>query len=293
MTGNLRWTKFHWADWEGEQTLARCSMAAQGFWMRLLCIAASAEPFGYVVEPDGRPMTPEDLAFWTRQPVEDVRTWLAELRKRGVYTVDARGRIFCRRMVRDERISRQNSLNGGKGGNPRLTQQAEKHELFGGPVNPPLNLGVKAETETETGEEGGFRPVVHVDQSEEYSERIWKAATQPMRDRSTCREVLQAIKAVSRKISARDLLEALEAYVARDKDVRAGIGQPGLHRWIKAERWDAWRDQSVKAPAMTADRWLQALQVWNREGKWFPELGPKPGAPGCMVPAELLEDVGQ
>lgn len=40
MSSQLRWAKFFWADWAGDNCLSLCTLAAQGLWMRLLCIAA-------------------------------------------------------------------------------------------------------------------------------------------------------------------------------------------------------------------------------------------------------------
>ncbi|MGT2468458.1 hypothetical protein ACVOMV_32405 [Mesorhizobium atlanticum] len=47
MSGTI-WSKFFWSDWESDPNLRLCSLAAQGLWMRMLCIAAAHEPIGYV-----------------------------------------------------------------------------------------------------------------------------------------------------------------------------------------------------------------------------------------------------
>ncbi|RWG79271.1 hypothetical protein [Mesorhizobium sp.] len=47
MSGTV-WSKFFWSDWESDPNLRLCSLAAQGLWMRMLCIAAAHEPVGYV-----------------------------------------------------------------------------------------------------------------------------------------------------------------------------------------------------------------------------------------------------
>lgn len=36
----LTWGKFFWGDWLGDHKLAQCSLAAQGAWMRILCMIA-------------------------------------------------------------------------------------------------------------------------------------------------------------------------------------------------------------------------------------------------------------
>ena len=47
MSGTI-WSKFYWSDWETDPALRLCSLAAQGLWMRMLCVAASHDPIGYV-----------------------------------------------------------------------------------------------------------------------------------------------------------------------------------------------------------------------------------------------------
>ena len=47
MSGTV-WSKFFWSDWETDPALRLCSLAAQGFWMRMLSIAAAHDPIGYV-----------------------------------------------------------------------------------------------------------------------------------------------------------------------------------------------------------------------------------------------------
>ena len=54
MAGTI-WTKFFWQDWAADPALRMCSFAAQGLWMRVLCLAAEADPIGYVVV-NGKPL---------------------------------------------------------------------------------------------------------------------------------------------------------------------------------------------------------------------------------------------
>ncbi len=48
------WGKFYWNDWQGDPCLRVCGLAAQGLWMRMLCLAAEADPIGYVRWVDDR-----------------------------------------------------------------------------------------------------------------------------------------------------------------------------------------------------------------------------------------------
>lgn len=118
MTANP-WSKFFWNDWENDPALKLCSLAAQGLWMRCLCICAKADPKGYLLAA-GRPLGATDLARLTGAPETEVETLLSELSRNGVFSRDRTGRIYSRRLVRDEKKARTARENGKNGGNPTL-----------------------------------------------------------------------------------------------------------------------------------------------------------------------------
>ncbi|MBB5519881.1 hypothetical protein FHS62_002711 [Amphiplicatus metriothermophilus] len=60
MTGRV-YSKFFWSDWENDPALRLCSLAAQGLWMRLLCVASKGDPYGFVVV-NGRALEASDIA---------------------------------------------------------------------------------------------------------------------------------------------------------------------------------------------------------------------------------------
>lgn len=123
MTSNP-WDKFYWNDWENDPALKLCSFAAQGLWMRCLCICAKADPKGYLLVA-GRPLGATDLARLTGAPETEVESLLSELARNGVFSRDRTGRIFNRRMVADARKHRNAVENGRKGGNPSLRKDKE------------------------------------------------------------------------------------------------------------------------------------------------------------------------
>lgn len=136
--GGTVWTKFYWSDWSNDPALRLCSLAAQGLWMRMLCIAAEAEPIGYVVL-NGKTLSETDIARLAGADVSEVSTLLNELSGNAVFSRDRNGRIYSRRMVRDAKRSAESRKNGKMGGNPTLGKQ--KGNLLG--VNPPDNPGDK------------------------------------------------------------------------------------------------------------------------------------------------------
>lgn len=109
------WSKFFWNDWENDPELRLCSLAAQGLWMRLLCLAAKSNPTGFVAVA-GRPCSSTDIARLSGVAEQEVESLLGELSRNGVFSRDAQGRIYCRRMVRDNRKRQKLRQNGAKGG---------------------------------------------------------------------------------------------------------------------------------------------------------------------------------
>lgn len=118
------WDKFYWNDWEQDPALKLCSLAAQGLWMRLLCICAKAEPKGYLLVA-GQPLSPADLVTLVGRPETEIETLMSELSLKGVFSRDRIGRIYSRRMIRDVKRGRKARENGAKGGNPTLSNETE------------------------------------------------------------------------------------------------------------------------------------------------------------------------
>lgn len=107
MNGNgHHWSKFCWRDWQSDEALRMCSMAAQGFWMRLLCIAHGADPVGHVLV-NGRQPTTRQLAAITGATEKEVTAYSHELEEAGVFSRTDNGTIYSRRMVRDTAMSEQ------------------------------------------------------------------------------------------------------------------------------------------------------------------------------------------
>src|SRR4029077_6935873 len=153
-----RWSKFWWCDWQNDVALKRCSLAAHGLWMMMLCIAHEGEPCGYL-RLNGQPLTAADLNdMIAKTTVKEVEKLLAELEAKGVFSRAADGAIYSRRMVKDTAVSEQASQWGKKGGNPTLNPKGgltpPLNPKHGNGVNPypyppPLNQKLEAEEEAE------------------------------------------------------------------------------------------------------------------------------------------------
>ncbi len=138
MSNGHRWSKFWWQDWQGDECLALCSIAARGLWIEMLCIAHGGEPYGFL-RLKGRPLSPADLADLIRKiTLREVTRLLAELEARGVFSRADDGAIYCRRMVRDDHASAEGRAWGKAGGNPKLNGKDHNPKKAEGGLTPPL-----------------------------------------------------------------------------------------------------------------------------------------------------------
>lgn len=150
----MRWSKFWWADYEADPKLRSCSLAAQGMWMRLLCLMHAGEPRGHL-SLNGKAPTVPQIAAMAGLRERDVAKLLPELEAAGVFSRTDEGVIYSRRMLRDEEDRERFSQYGKKGGNPSLKPSGNGGDDpdDNGGVNPPHKLqeaeAKKQEAETE------------------------------------------------------------------------------------------------------------------------------------------------
>lgn len=143
-----RWSKFWWADYEGDDALRVVSLAAQGLWMRMLCAMHKGTPYGHLTI-NGKQPTTRQIALMASTTEREAAKLITELEEAGVFSRADDGTIFNRRMVRDKAVSEKAREDGKRGGNPAL-----KPEPTGG-VNPPDKGGaytLEAEAEAEAEE---------------------------------------------------------------------------------------------------------------------------------------------
>ena len=112
--------QFYPADWRKDPSLSVCSLAARGLWIDMLCIAHESDDYG-TLTINGRPMTAQQIARSVGESADTVADLLAELESAGVLSRRDDGAIFCRRMIRDERLRQIRAESGSQGGNPKLT----------------------------------------------------------------------------------------------------------------------------------------------------------------------------
>lgn len=128
---NKPWMKFYPSDWQSDERLRMCSLAARGLWAEMLCVMHKAEPYGHLIVKGEAPNTTQ-LAALTGTPSDSVPALIGELEKFEVFSRTAKGVIYSRRQVRDDKKQRTARNNGQNGGNPTLSKQKGKKPLVKG-----------------------------------------------------------------------------------------------------------------------------------------------------------------
>lgn len=166
--GKLPWFQFYPNDWRGDGNLSRCSKAAKGVWIDMLCLMFNCEERG-VLASNGKPWSDQEIAEAVGGDTSAAIACIAELLAKGVASRNAQGAIFNRRMVADEHRRKVNTLNGQRGGNPSLSNSVNRLPNRGAnrppnrPANPPFNAQkseVRSQNLPSSSRAGGFSPTV-------------------------------------------------------------------------------------------------------------------------------------
>lgn len=121
----LPWMKWFWGDWRSDPGVRQTSLEARALWFEMIGLMSDASPYGHLIIA-GKPLTPKGLSFQVGGGLTAERAveLLKELVDNGVADVTDEGVIYSRRMIRDREAedarAEQSSINGKKGGNPRL-----------------------------------------------------------------------------------------------------------------------------------------------------------------------------
>ncbi|GLK69198.1 hypothetical protein [Hansschlegelia plantiphila] len=291
MSGTV-WSKFYWSDWESDPALRLCSLAAQGLWMRMLCIASAHDPIGYVAVA-GRGLDETALARMTGCSESEAAALLGELDQNGVFSRDRQGRIYSRRMTTDAKKAATARKNGKNGGNPSLRKQSENSASDKGSDKSPL----KPQEPEARDQKKEILPSV-----EQRNPKAGRGCRLPdgWKPSDPGLQFARGLGASDREIE-RELSTmtdwALQA--SGDKGVKRDW-EAFWRNWIRKAA-EAGRFTGTAAPQLRAiaaavpgpvsnEQWLKRLQ-WAREREdWRAEWGPMPGQPGSLVPDNLMTE---
>lgn len=237
MSGTI-WNKFYWSDWMSDAGVRRSCLAARGLWIDMLCIAAQADPIGYLTVKKV-PLTVKDIARMVGESEPETGTLLAELERNGVFSRDRNGTIYSRRIVRDAKKSRTAQNNGKKGGNPSLGNKTDNSssdniQLKGDlkPQKPEANNPEREKQETRAGALIGLIPHDADGWPSDYREIFWASYPHKVGKGDAIAKLERVRK---RGVPWDKILVGLAAYVQSKPPDRPWCNPA---TWINQGRWD-------------------------------------------------------
>jgi hypothetical protein len=114
--------QFYPGDWRKDENLSRCSLAAKGALIEVLCLAFQCEEKGKLIT-NGKPWLMDDICHAIGGDIKLTRAAVKELLQKNVLKKDENGCIYSARMLRDESLRKVRREAGSKGGNPNLLNQ--------------------------------------------------------------------------------------------------------------------------------------------------------------------------
>lgn len=286
--------KWYWSDWMSDPGVRASSYAARGLWIDLLCIAAQADPTGYVVL-NGRPLNASEIARLTGGHASEVETLLDELERNGVFTRDRHGRIYSRRMLREQKKAKVATINGKLGGNPTLGNKRRNSASDIQPDNPED----KGRDNTQKPEARNHKPASAGRAREVRNEitRIFAELAPSRLPPDTNRAVVwlaqgydpELILSVVREVLARKPdVGSLSYFDRRLEEARNGRSPAAGGG---ASKPDPERPTALPDPIKVRGHQLgMALDFYR--GRWHPNWPTtlKPDHPDCVTPEDVLEE---
>lgn len=239
---DMPWSKFFWADWESDQALRLSSLAAQGLWMRMLCVCARSEPFGYLAIND-RPLDSSDVARLAGILPDEAGALMDELDRNGVFSRDRKGRIYSRRLVRDRKRSDEGRKHVKKRWEQPPENSAENPEPNRPPTRSPKTQKPEARVQNKGSPPDGF-------------DAFWAECLRKVKKP-------EAMKAYARAIgraSPETILEGMRRYSAAKRGAELQfIAHPAS--WLNNDRW---QDEEPSQSTQTSEEDDAQLRRWRR-----------------------------
>jgi hypothetical protein len=246
-----------WSDWFSSIDVRSCSLAAQGLWVNMLGIMSRADRKGFL-SINGKQMDSRELAKFVGEFKDKVEELLAELEYYKVFSRDADGTIYNRRMVNESDLSRKRAEAGRKGGSSK--QSSSK---------PEANVISKPEATLESDNEYDSYSSIKEDNFLTW----WERYPRKVAKKDATKAYAAAVKAGA---APEFLLRALDGYLAELK--KNGTEERFCKFPATFLREDRWRDY-LDRPAVreVGSSWSadEVARATERNKKRFPELAEK------------------
>ncbi len=295
---------FFWQDYSGDAELRLCSLQAQAVWMRLLCIAANAEPAGHVLV-NGKAPSADELRrlFGCTEPPEVISACIEELKQKGVCDVTREGTLVSRRMMRDARKQRRNSEAG-----KRSARAKKVNDLLTSPSNEkPISTGSNGvhQRRVQYPESSIQNPVPvtgptapdsrhsSLDKALSKAERLCRAIGVTLTDDITRMNWPKLINQMIDDGVDFDAMEEAARVMKRDGLLpEDGVRTPMFFKQAALKIMRRGKPLEVVPatdPKLTREDWMKHLNMFARWGMWpTSKAGPSPLQQGCLAPIDLL-----
>lgn len=225
MTARHPWSKFFWSDWESDQKLRLCSLAAQGLWMRMLCYCAGNDPKGQL-SLNGKPLDVTHIARLAGVTETEAATLMNELDRNGVFSRNRTGCIYSRRMVRDEKLSQEGRKHKKRGILEANENKGENVEPSRGPLRHPSPHIPYARVQKEK------RDTDVSQKPPDLFDEFWSAYPQKVGKVAARRNFDRAVKAGA---DPGDIIAGAKRYAASENVRRGYVKHP--QGWLTDGRW--------------------------------------------------------
>lgn len=247
-----------WSDWFSSIDVRSCSLAAQGLWVNMLGIMSKSDRKGFL-SINGKQMDSKELAKFVGVFKDEVEELLIELEYYKVFSRDADGTIYNRRMERESDLSRKRAEAGRLGG---LKQTSSKSES-------------KSESKHEATLESEYDNDSYSSIKEDNFHTWWERYPRKLGKQDAVKAYAAALKTAT----VDDLSKALDAYLVEIKRLSTEekfIKHPAT--FLRADRWRDYLDMPTKMPLKVGEAGDVADSVARavaKNRKNFPELEEK------------------
>ncbi len=248
--------QFYPGDWHKDQGVQALDLMQRGAWFELLLMMHDSEERG-VLLINGQPMPEAVIARRLGLDNQTTNQILTTLLTYGVASRrESDGALYCRRMVKDEKLRQVRTAAGKKGGNPLLLNQTANQSVTTGDkqiLTPSFSSSLTSSKEERAASAASPAPLVE-------KGGVEKVVAKPANDR--------------KKVAPAPLLTEVQAYAAEhytnSPDTQAEAA--AFHDHYESNGWRV----SGKTPM--AD-WRAAFRGWMRRRPQFQAASPHGSSP--------------